>query len=158
MHNLTLDEERDLAKKNKEIFNDVSVGTFGASDYHNSSVEDFFKFKEFYLNIVLEWTNGLQDQINVGKLPRDINKFIRLLKKIKEDPKEIVPKIINISKGHDNTLDLLTDPKIYKILNTKNGKEELIKINNLLDKNANYSFHRKDRYVYDWKWAKEQIQ
>ncbi len=156
MHNLTLDEERDLAKEYAKVSKKISVGTPSESDYHNATIENFFKFKEFYLNILLGWLNGVNDQNHIGHLPRKLADFKKLIEK--RDLNKLLLLVKKLEKGHRETLSLLIDEDVYKYLNSEEGKVVLLKIDSLLERDTVFSFHRKGRYDYDWAWAEKCIQ
>lgn len=162
MHNLTLDEERELAKKNAEKFNEISVGEAGESDYHSVEAEDFFKFNEFYLNIVLELLSGVHDQVLVGKLPRKSSEFFDLVSKMNDVTSDMIKLLNEKSQEYEETINLLLDQKIYKFFNSEKGKEPIKKIYEFIQRNKNtlveFSFQYANRYDYDWEWARDQIQ
>lgn len=53
--------------------------------------------------------------------------------------------------------DFLLDPDVYNFLNSEKGKTIIKLIDKVLPSKPAYSFHRENRYDYDWSWADKQI-
>ncbi len=161
VHNLTLDADRELAREYKKIkmASGVSVGEVEDSDYHNATVEAFYKLKEPYLNIVLEWMGGLHDQAHSGRLPKHTNDFIDSIKDVLVDD-SVLSEIITRKKDLlTETIDLLTDSEVYEYLGNKSSNQSrgILKNINAKIPEINYSYHRLDRYDFDYSWAESQI-
>lgn len=162
IHNLTLDTDRQLAveyRKQREA-EGIVVGEVDGSDFHNATVESFYKLKEAYLNIILQWMGGLHDQVQSGQLPRKTEDFALLIEDVLAGDSKLA-EIVKQKKGSlTETIDFLTDDDVYTYLSDKSNsevKETLIKINKKLPK-IQYSYQRPDRYdKYDYSWAEKQI-
>ena len=162
IHNLTLDKDRDLAIINarKREADGRSVGEVEDSDYHNATVEAFYKCKEPYYNILLEWMGGLQDQIHSGRLPRYTEDFIKLIEDVLSEDEELKELVNKKKDSISETVSLLTDEEIYAYLGNKDNPraKEVLKLINEKIPEINYSYHRPDRYDYDYTWAEEQME
>ena len=161
IHNLTLDSDRELAKKYKEIQSKegVSVGEVDDSDYHNASIDSFYKLKEPYLNILLEWLAGLHDSVHSGRLPKNTQDFLENTGKIVEKEPALKRLFIDLSKDYPETVDLLTSNEAYKFFsntNNANARNILKQIYEILPK-IHYSYQRSDRSEFDYGWAEDQI-
>jgi|GEM_PF-3181566 len=162
IHNLTLDKDRDLAIENarRREAEGTSVGEVEDSDYHNATVEAFYKCKEPYYNILLEWMGGLHDQVHLGRIPRYSKDFITLIEDVLNEDEEL-NELVNKKKDLiPDTINLLTDEEIYAYLgNRENPRaKETLKLMNEKIPEINYSYHRPDRYSYDYAWAQEQLE
>lgn len=161
IHNLTLDRERELATeyKNKKLAEGVSVGEVDNSDYHNATVEAFYKMKEPYLNILLEWMGGLHDQMRVGRLPRHSKNFVALIAEVVVKDKKLNDLMNSKLELMPETIDLLTDIDVYQYLGDKENSEvkEVLKLINEKIPKIYYSYQRPDRYDFDYSWAEEQL-
>lgn len=162
IHNLTLDKERELAVeyKKKKLASGISVGEVDDSDYHNATVDAFYKLKEPYLNIVLEWMGGLHDQTHSGRLPRHTADFISLIGDILAQDVNLNELIESKMDSNSETIDLLSDSAIYEYLGDKANSRarEVLKLINEKIPAINYSYHRPDRYDFDYSWAESQIE
>jgi radical SAM superfamily enzyme YgiQ (UPF0313 family) len=161
IHNLTLDADRELAQEYKKIkmAQGISVGEVEDSDYHNAAVEAFYKLKEPYLNILLECMGGLHDQVKTGRLPRQASNFVLLIGEILEKDEKLSGLIRSKIESKTETVDLLTDEEIYGYLGDKNNarSKEILKLINAKIPEINYSYHRPDRYDFDYSWADKQV-
>jgi radical SAM superfamily enzyme YgiQ (UPF0313 family) len=163
IHNLTLDKDRELAleyRKKKEAAG-ITVGDVEDSDYHNATVDAFYKVGgEPYLNIVLEWMGGLHDQVRSGRLPRKTEDFAALIKGVLASEPELVAIIDRKKEEKSETVDFLTDDEVYAFLGGKENeraKAILVKISEKIP-DIHYSYQRPDRYDYDYSWAESQIE
>ncbi|HCM53737.1 MAG TPA: hypothetical protein DIS59_02185 [Candidatus Magasanikbacteria bacterium] len=163
IHNLTLHKDRDLAqdyRKQKEVVGGVSVGEVDDSDYHNATIDAFYKLREPYLNILLEWMGGLHDNVRLGRLPRMTEDFSELIASALSDDRDFLELIERKKTEKPETVDLLTDEEVYSFLSGKENeraKALLKKIHSIIPE-IHYSYQRADRYDYDYTWADEQIQ
>ncbi len=162
IHNLTLDQDRDLAReyrKRKEATGDVSVGEVEDSDYHNATVEEFYKLGEPYLNIVLEWMGGLHDQVQSGRLPRKTENFATLIQEVLASEPDFAALIDKKKDEKPETVGFLTDEDVYAFLGGKDNDRAKAILKKISEKipNIHYSYQRPNRYDYDYSWAEEQI-
>ncbi len=161
VHNLTLDKDRELAVEyqKKKIAEGISVGEVDDSDYHNATVEAFYKLNEPYLNIMLEWMGGLHDQVHLGRLPRQSEAFAKLIEEVLAKDEKLKELIVLKKGSKPETIDLLTDEEVYAYLGDKENPraKEVLKLISEKIPEINYSYHRPDRYDFDYDWAEKQI-
>lgn len=162
IHNLTLDADRELAREyqKKKTAENVAVGEVDDSDYHNATVEAFYKLKEPYLNILLEWLGGLHSHVCSGRLPRKSADFVTLIEDVLDKDQELGELFLSKKDSKLETIDLLTDSEIYEYLGDKGSAraKEILKMINEKIPEIYYSYQRPDRYDFDYSWAEKQIE
>lgn len=161
IHNLTLDPERELAREyqNRKKAEGISVGEVDDSDYHNATIEAFYKLTEPYLNIVLEWMGGLHNQVGSGRLPKRSTDFIELISGVLSKNQKLNDLLLSKKNEKPETIDLLMDSDVYEYLGNKidqNAKEALKLISAKIPE-IFYSYQRPNRYDFDYSWADKQI-
>lgn len=162
IHNLTLDVDRELAREYEKriaAVEGISVGEVDDSDYHNATVEAFYKLNEPYLNIMLEWMGGLHDQVHLGRLPRQSEAFAKLIEEVLAKDEKLSELIASKKGSKPETIDMLTDEDVYAYLGDKENPraKEVLKLISEKMPEINYSYHRPDRYDFDYDWAEKQI-
>lgn len=161
IHNLTLDADVKLAElyKERQSKEGMSVGEVESADYHNATIEAFYKLKEPYMNILLQWMAGVHDQTRIGQLQRKTEGFLVLVKDILEEDLSLRQIIEDQAPMHAETADLLSSDDVYNYLSDQNndkGKEILKRIHSKLGE-VQYSYQEPDRYEYDESWADTQL-
>lgn len=161
IHNLTLDPDRELAREyqKRKIAEGISVGEVDDSDYHNATVEAFYKLTEPYLNILLEWMGGLHNQVGSGRLPKQSKDFIALIADVLNEDQKL-SHLLSIKKDSiPETIDLLTENEVYEYLGDKTNlrAKEVLKLISEKIPEIYYSYQRPNRYDFDYSWADKQI-
>lgn len=102
---------------------------------------------------------GLHDQVHLGRLPRQSEAFAKLIEEVLAKDEKLKELIVLKKGSKPETIDLLTDEEVYAYLGDKENPraKEVLKLISEKIPEINYSYHRPDRYDFDYDWAEKQI-